>query len=93
MVLPGTECVGFSGVPDSSFIRVEVMGTAEWESPPEVEAAIGRAIADEMRRNWQNDDDVMDSFGRVAALAYTLGKSRDARVAPEMNSEAETVRD
>lgn len=47
--------------------------------PPEQKKRVGQAIAEEMQKNWQCDDDVIDSFGRVAALAYVLGMNPSSR--------------
>ena len=43
--------------------------------PDDVKKRVGRAIASEMQMNWQSDDDVIDSFGRIAALAYLSARS------------------
>ena len=43
--------------------------------PADVKQRIAKAIKAEMEKRWECDDDVIDSFGYVAAVAWSLAKA------------------
>jgi hypothetical protein len=54
-----------------------------YELDAQTKKRMARAMADEMRMNWQSDGDVIESLGRIAATAYIEGINAAALRAPE----------